>query len=127
MPILRRMAGPLLLGCQNIAKAYGTRSLFSGVSFGIFERDRACVVGPNGSGKSTLLKILAGLETPDCGTRSAHGRLRVGYGAQDPVFPEGATVEETLLDALGHLEADDRPGRVARALGRAGFTDAHAD
>jgi ATP-binding cassette subfamily F protein uup len=84
-------------------------------------------VGPNGSGKSTLLKILAGLERPDRGARSAHGRVRVGYVAQDPVFPEGATVEETILAALGHLEADERPGRMARALGRAGFTDAHAE
>jgi ATP-binding cassette subfamily F protein uup len=121
------MAGPLLLGCQDVTKSYGTRRLFDGVSFGIFEGDRACLVGPNGSGKTTLLKILAGFESPDRGARSAHGRVRVGYVAQDPALPEGATVEETVLAALGHLEVDERPGRVARALGRAAFTDAHAD
>ena len=120
------MSGRLLLGAQDLAKSYGTRTLFAGVSLGIFEGDRACLVGPNGSGKSTLLKILAGLETPDRGTRSVHGGVRVGYVAQDPVFPAGATVEEAMTAALAHVDADARPGRVARALGRAGLIDAAA-
>ena len=120
------MAGPLLLGCQDVAKAYGTRTLFQGLSFGIFGGDHACLVGPNGSGKSTLLKILAGLETPDQGARSVHGRVRIGYVAQDPEFPAGLTVEEAVVPALGHVEAEERPGRVAVTLGRAGFTDPHA-
>ena len=121
------MARSLLLGCQDVAKSYGTRALFDGVSLGIFEGDRVCVVGPNGSGKSTLLKILAGLETPDRGTRSVHGGTRIGYVAQDPVFPAGGTIEDAIVAALDHLDADERPGRVARALGRAGFTDAHVE
>jgi ATP-binding cassette subfamily F protein uup len=120
------MSPPLLLGCQEIAKSYGTRELFDGVSFGIFEGDRACLVGPNGSGKTTLLKILAGLESPDRGVRSVHGRLHVGYVAQDPEFPAGATVEAAILAALDHVDADDRPRRLALARGRAGFGDAHA-
>ena len=120
------MARPLLLGCQDVAKSYGTRRLFTGVSFGVFEGDHACLVGPNGSGKSTLLKILAGLETPDSGVRSVHGRVRVGYVAQDPEFAAGATVEDAVTAALGHVDADERPERIAQALGRAGFSDFHA-
>jgi len=126
MPILARMAGPLLLGCQDLAKSYGTRTLFEHLSFGIFEGDRACLVGPNGSGKSTLLKILAGLEDADGGTTTLHGRLRVGYVAQDPTFPGGVTVEEAIEAALGHVEHDARPARNARALGRASLDDRHA-
>jgi ATP-binding cassette subfamily F protein uup len=120
------VAGPLLLGGQDLAKAYGTRTLFEGVSFGIFEGDGVCLVGPNGSGKSTLLKILAGIETPDRGTRAVHGRLRVGYVAQDPVLDEGATVESAIDAALTHVDHDERPGRIALALGRAGLSDGHA-
>src|SRR6266496_4447972 len=109
------MAGPLLLGCQDVAKAYGTRTLFDGVSFGIFEGDHACLVGPNGSGKSTLLKILAGLETPDSGTRSLRRQVRVGYVAQDPVFSEAQTLENVAARMLelsrayagGLLEAEE--------------------
>src|SRR5207245_6559610 len=83
------MSGALLLGCDQIAKAYGSAPLFEGLSFGLFEGDRVGLIGPNGSGKSTLLKILAGLETPDAGTRSLRRQVRVGYVAQDPTFSPG--------------------------------------
>ncbi|OGL16803.1 MAG: hypothetical protein A3K12_02450 [Candidatus Rokubacteria bacterium RIFCSPLOWO2_12_FULL_71_19] len=66
-----------LLSCEAIGKAYGTRSLFDELSFGLFDGDHVGLVGPNGSGKSTLLRILAGIEPPDRGTRSVRGGVRV--------------------------------------------------
>jgi ABC transport system ATP-binding/permease protein len=117
------MTPPILLTCQGLAKAYGTRALFDDLSFGIFEDDHACLVGPNGSGKSTLLKILAGLEEPDRGTRAVRGGVRIGYVAQDPVFSAGGTVASVLAGALTHVEESLRPGRIAQTLGRAGFAD----
>src|SRR2546430_2697654 len=90
------MSRPLLLSCEAVSKAYGTRSLFDDLSFGLFEGDQAGLVGPNGSGKSTLLKILAGDTTPDRGSRSLRGGVRVGYVAQDPVYPSG------LCETEGH-------------------------
>src|SRR5438270_65966 len=121
------MPRPLLLSCEAISKAFGTRSLFDGLTFGRFEGDQAGLVGPNGSGKSTLLKILAGVTTPDAGSRSVRGGVRVGYVPQDPVFAEGGTVDDVVRAALDGVDEDDRPGRVAQALGRAGFTDARAE
>ena len=94
------MARSLLLSCEAVSKAYGTRSLFEELSFGLFEGDQVGLVGPNGSGKSTLLKILAGLETPDGGTRSVRGGIRVGYVPQDTVLPSGVNVEEVIAGAL---------------------------
>jgi len=112
-----------LLSCESLAKTYGTRSLFDGLSLGLFEGDRVGLVGPNGSGKSTLLKILAGLETPDRGRRSIRAGTRVGYVSQDPVFPGGALIEEVLTSALAHVDQQERPGRIALALGRARIAD----
>jgi ATP-binding cassette subfamily F protein uup len=82
-------------------------------------------VGPNGSGKSTLLKILAGLEPPSRGTRSARKRLRLGYVPQDPGFGPDTTVGSVLLEALKDrgLDAHEGEGRVAVAMGKAGFAD----
>jgi ABC transport system ATP-binding/permease protein len=116
------MARPLLLSCESVSKAYGGRSLFDDLSFGLFEGDQAGLVGPNGAGKSTLLKILTGDEAPDRGTRSVRAGVRVGYVPQDPVFPSGRKVEDVLMTALAAVEEEDRAARLAQTLGRAGFT-----
>jgi len=120
------MARPLLLSCEAVSKAYGTRSLFERLTFGLFEGDQAGLVGPNGSGKSTLLKILAGIEPADRGSRSLRGGVRVGYVPQDPVFPTGHTVDAVVLAALAGVDEEDRPGRLAHALSRSGFADGRA-
>src|SRR5712691_3563929 len=120
------MIRSLLLSCEAVSKAYGTRPLFEELSFGLAEGDQAGLVGPNGSGKTTLLKILAGLESPDRGTRSLRGGVRVGYVAQDPVLPAGVTVEHAIAGALPEGDEGDRPGRIALALSRAGFPDGRA-
>src|SRR5574342_487442 len=120
------MPRPLLLSCEAISKAYGTRSVFEELSFGLFEGDQAGLVGPNRSGQSTLLKILAGIEPPDGGTRSVRGGVRVGYVPQDPVLPAGVTVEEVIAQARTAVDEGERPGRIAQALGRAGFANGRA-
>jgi ATP-binding cassette subfamily F protein uup len=120
------MARSLLLSCEDVTKAYGTRSLFDGLTLGLFEGDQAGLVGPNGSGKSTLLKILAGDTTPDRGSRSLRNGVRVGYVPQDPVFPTGRTVDDVVRASLAGVDEEDRPGRLAHALSRAGFADGRA-
>ena len=120
------MARPLLLSCEAVSKAYGTRRLFDSLTFGLCEGDQAGLVGPNGSGKSTLLKILAGIEAADRGSRSLRGGVRVGYVPQDPLFPTGHTVDAVVLAALTGVDAEDRPGRLAHALSRSGFADGRA-
>jgi ABC transport system ATP-binding/permease protein len=120
------MARSLLLSCEGISKAYGTRSLFDGLTLGLFEGDQAGLVGPNGSGKSTLLKILAGDTAPDRGSRSLRNGVRVGHVPQDPAFPTGRTVDDVVMAALTGVDEEDRPGRLAHALSRAGFADGRA-
>src|SRR5437764_8223836 len=116
----------VLLSAQNLTKAYGPRPLFAGLSLDLCAGERVGLIGPNGSGKSTLLRLLAGLEEPDTGTRSLRRTARVGYAAQEDVFPPSQTAREVVLAVLADESVEDheRATRAAVALTRAGFADA---
>jgi ATP-binding cassette subfamily F protein uup len=132
------MARNLLLSLENLTKGFGSRPLFSGVSFGLFEGDHVGLIGPNGSGKTTLLKIAAGLDEPDSGNRALRKSIRIGYVPQDPSFVaygikghsgETRTIEEVIATARelsGHAhDPFDESGRVGAVLRRSGFPDPH--
>ncbi|WP_421662085.1 ATP-binding cassette domain-containing protein, partial [Nitrospira sp. BLG_2] len=114
----------MLLSCESIGKSYGMKPLFADLSLGLCEGDHVGLIGPNGSGKSTLLKILAGLENPDCGTRSVRRQLRIGYVPQEPSFDEQHSVEDALSQVLldEGWDPHDQGARIAKALSLGGFT-----
>ena len=114
-----------LLSCQGLAKAYGTRSLFTDVTLIIASGDKIGLIGPNGSGKSTLLKIFSGLEQADAGTIFTQKLLRLAYVAQEDVFAEEANCVDNLYLALKNLGLDEAEqyNRVHAMLSRAQFAD----
>ncbi|MBL0057766.1 MAG: ABC-F family ATP-binding cassette domain-containing protein [Elusimicrobia bacterium] len=100
----------ILLSCRDLSKTFGSRPLFEGLSFGLFEGERAGLIGPNGAGKSTLLRILAGLETLDDGELAVRRGLKIRYLAQQDRFLEdatGGTVHQELTQALQGLGLED--------------------
>jgi ATP-binding cassette subfamily F protein uup len=113
----------VLLSVQGLTKSYGPRPLFTDLSVDLRAGQHVGLIGPNGSGKSTLLRVLVGLEAPDAGTRSLRRSARLGYVAQDDVFPAGQTVRQVVLAALTDesIEDHERMTRVAIALTQAGF------
>lgn len=116
-----------LISCRNLAKTYGPRPLFEGLSFGLNEGERTGLIGPNGAGKSTLLKILAGLEKQDSGELAVRRGLNVRYLAQQDTFPaaaEGATVSQELARGLQGRGLEDYEIDIAVESGMAdaGFT-----
>ncbi len=120
---------PLLLSCQNLAKSYGHRALFAGITMGLYDGDRAGMFGPNGAGKSTFLKILADLEQPDEGTIERRKGIRIGYVAQEDRFAAGTPQEEllrTLAEEDSHAEEHDKVTRTAIILTQMGFTGDHS-
>src|SRR6266516_3655363 len=111
----------MLLTGRNLAKWYGPRLLFSGITLGLDEGARVGLIGANGSGKSTLLRIFAGLEQPDEGELVSRKQLRVGYVPQEDAFEPGQSAADCVFAAIDdHLDDHERHVRAAILLDRAG-------
>ncbi|HRK32448.1 MAG TPA: ABC-F family ATP-binding cassette domain-containing protein, partial [Tepidisphaeraceae bacterium] len=117
----------MLLTGRNLAKSYGPRRLFSGITLGLNEGERIGLIGVNGSGKSTLLRIFAGVEQPDEGELINRRGLRVGYVAQQEAFAPGKSCLDILADATDdHLDDHERHLQAQRLLDKLGFANAAA-
>jgi ATPase subunit of ABC transporter with duplicated ATPase domains len=82
------------IGLQNLAKSFGARTLFEGVSLQLNAGSRYGLVGANGAGKTTLLKIVAGDEPATEGSVAMLARARVGVLRQDRFLDD----EQRILD-----------------------------
>jgi ATP-binding cassette subfamily F protein 3 len=82
-----------MLTLADVAKSYGTRELFSGVSLFVARTDRFGLVGPNGAGKSTLFNLILGEEQADEGTIEWERGADFGFLPQESA-PVG---DETIL------------------------------
>jgi len=85
-----------LLQVNNLAKEYGGKVIFSGLSFSIFTKQKIGVIGRNGAGKSTLFKIILGQEKADSGEIILSSEAIVGSIEQDSDFLPG----ELAIDYL---------------------------
>ncbi|MGL5095366.1 MAG: ATP-binding cassette domain-containing protein, partial [Planctomycetia bacterium] len=115
----------LLVSTQGIAKSFGQRPLFVGLSLNLKAGEKIGLIGPNGAGKSTLLKILAGLEQADDGSRSLKRGVTLGYLPQDDVFPADSTAQEVVVDAMKEdgVEEPEAETRAMIAVAQVGFAD----
>ncbi|WP_291425385.1 ABC-F family ATP-binding cassette domain-containing protein [Deinococcus sp.] len=107
----------MLVAVQDAIKDYGPVSVLTDVTFAVQPGDRVGVVGRNGAGKSTLMKLLTGEIVPDGGVVKRGPGVRVRNLRQDPVFPEGATIDSVLEAAFEDLDAlEAELGRAAQAM-----------
>ncbi len=97
-----------MLSISSLSKSFGGRTLFTGVSFNVGNRDRIAVIGANGSGKTTLFEIIVGNEAPDSGAVNLQKGVTVGYLEQNIVLPSGKRLLDdvvgaaTLITGLAH-------------------------
>ena len=113
--------GAIVARVDKLAKAYGPRALFAGISADIRQGEIVAVTGESGAGKTTFGNLLLGLSRPDAGTVTrAAGLPRTAFQKlyQDPAaaFAPGVTVETALRDVvqLHGLAWDAVPPLLAR-------------
>jgi len=128
-----------MLTVHGLTKAFGSRTLFDGLSFEVPAGTMLALTGPSGAGKSTLLNCLGLLERPTGGTVTVDGspitglsprrarRFRrdvLGYLFQNYALIEAASVETNLAVAT---QGRRDPARFADALARVGLAGRGAE
>ena len=118
----------MTLTASGLAKAYGTRQLFTDVTLHLAPGRRVALVGGNGAGKTTLLEILAGLAEPDAGTVTKPRDARIGYLPQDLSEVSKGTAHQRVMAGAGRLaQLAQTLHDLQRRLSRAGSGSEHDD
>lgn len=124
---------PAIITFDQVTKVYQNRQIgLANVSFSLPEGSTIGLLGANGSGKSTAIRLALGLLTPSAGEIQVFGepmgpgakalRQRVGFLADDPVFPKDMTAITYLkfvgrCFGLANRELQGRLGTLLRAVG----------
>ena len=92
-------SGREVLSVEDLAKSYGNKDLFSGISFKIRRGEHVALIGDNGTGKSTILGILNEIVPPDRGVIRLGTNVHIGYYDQEHhVLHDDKTVFEEISD-----------------------------
>ena len=92
-------SGREVLSVEDLAKSYGEKKLFSGISFKIRRGEHVALIGDNGTGKSTILGILNEVVAPDRGIIRLGTNVHIGYYDQEHhVLHDDKTVFEEISD-----------------------------
>jgi ATPase subunit of ABC transporter with duplicated ATPase domains len=103
-----------MITVTDLAKAYGSQTLFADVNFQLNPGCRYGLVGANGSGKSTLLRIVSGTEEASQGTISIPKRLQLGVLDQDHFRFESTPILDVTM--MGHQQLWDALAEKDRIL-----------
>ncbi|MDQ3778016.1 MAG: ATP-binding cassette domain-containing protein, partial [Actinomycetota bacterium] len=106
--------GDLVVEADDVAKGFGDRLLFEGLSFSLPPGGIVGVIGPNGAGKTTLFRMIVGEEQPDAGELRVGDTVELAYvdqarGDLDPqstVWKEISGGHDTI--ELGKREVNSR-------------------
>ncbi|QYJ14904.1 Arginine transport ATP-binding protein ArtM [Rubrobacter xylanophilus DSM 9941] len=128
-----------MLAVRDLSKSFGSRELWSEVSFEVARGQMLALTGPSGAGKSTLLNCIGLLEKPDGGEILVEGtditrfgrraqrlfrRDTLGYLFQSYALIENATVKGNLDAAIASGSARRKRRRqYAEALERVGLSE----
>ena len=92
----RDFSGDVVFKMKEVSKAFGDRTLFSGVNLNVEAGERIAILGDNGTGKTTFLKCLLGQE-------EFQGKIQFGPTVKWGYLPQiirFSHPERTLYDTM---------------------------
>jgi sulfate transport system ATP-binding protein len=116
-------------------KRYSDFTALDNVDFTVPEGSLTALLGPSGSGKSTLLRAIAGLDHPDSGTVTIHGRdvttvppqrRGIGFVFQHYAAFKHMTVRDNVafgltIRKMRKADIDAKVDNLLEVVGMAGF------
>ncbi len=117
--------GNKVIEVSGLSKAYGSKQLFSDLSFSLPPNGIVGVIGPNGAGKTTLFRLIMGQETPDAGSFEVGETVRVAYVDQrhHDLLPD-KTVYEVISQGVETFRMGGRDVNARAYLSKFNFTGA---
>ncbi len=89
--------GNRVIEVNDLAKKFGDRTLYEGLTFSLPPAGIVGIIGPNGVGKTTLFRIILGSEKADAGTITVGETVKLSYVDQSHADIDPAkTVWETI-------------------------------
>ncbi len=116
-----------MLKVKKISKSYGTKVVFSDVSFSLERGQRVALVGSNGVGKTTLLKIIAGLDVAESGQVEISRGTCLGYMPQDTSMAGTETIWQYLHRVTGIAALEEELVRLETGLSDKAISDHYAN
>lgn len=99
---------------DNLKKAFGDVTLFSGASFHIRGGDRIGIIGPNGCGKTTLINMLLGNDQHYEGLLRLGGWVKYSYMGQEVLFENDRLTTLQLISSKRELAEKEARDYLAR-------------
>ncbi len=117
--------GNKVIEASHLAKAFGTKTLFTDLSFALPPNGIVGVIGPNGAGKTTLFRLIMGQEKPDNGSFEVGETVKVAYVDQShhDLLPE-KSVYEVISQGVESFRMGGRDVNARAYLSRFNFTGA---
>lgn len=107
----------VLISAQGVAKSFGDRVLFSGVSFDVRDGERVGLIGANGAGKTTLMNMFTGAAVPDEGRAYVSRDATLGHMRQHVPGDLTRTLHDEALNVfLPLMRMEEELESIARTI-----------
>ncbi len=117
--------GTMVIEAVDVAKSFGDKLLFEGLSFSLPPAGIVGVIGPNGAGKTTLFRMIMGAEKSDTGTFRVGETVKLGYVDQThtSIDPE-KTVFQVISGGAENMQIGGRIMSARAYVARFNFSGA---